>query len=301
MNGTSGADRPSVLCVDDDDQVLHAMRRNLAKRFAVTTASNAADGLAWLASHRDAAVVVSDLRMPVTDGIAFLARAREIAPDAVRILLTGYADLETSIDAVNRGNIFRLLCKPCPADRFLGALTDANAEHLRLTATATPALMAARARVAFVENTDLLTHLPNRALLHERLRATEGAAVVCVEVETDAVADEYGQAGYEALVEETARRLRVAVRSRDSVARLEAGRFAVVTTGDLPVVRALAATLHDVATAPCEVRGRTIAPVAHVGIAKATSASDDDAIGNAEAALRRGRRRHLAIVSFDDR
>ena len=62
------------------------------------------------------AVIMSDLRMPVMDGIQFLSRVREISPDSVRMMLTGDADLENAIRAVNKGNIFRFLTKPCTPD-----------------------------------------------------------------------------------------------------------------------------------------------------------------------------------------
>jgi response regulator RpfG family c-di-GMP phosphodiesterase len=66
------------------------------------------------------AVVIADFRMPEMDGIQFLSRVKEVSPDTVRIMLTGQADLNTAIDAVNSGHIFRFLTKPCPAD----TLTD---------------------------------------------------------------------------------------------------------------------------------------------------------------------------------
>jgi len=63
-------------------------------------------------------VVVSDCRMPDIDGIQFLALVRKIAPDTVRMMLTGNHDLETAMEAINRGEIFRFLTKPCPPDTF---------------------------------------------------------------------------------------------------------------------------------------------------------------------------------------
>ncbi len=75
------------------------------------------------------AVIVSDLRMPKMDGIQFLARVRETAPDSVRMMLTGNADLQTAIEAVNEGNIFRFLTKPCESHLLIKAVADGIRQH----------------------------------------------------------------------------------------------------------------------------------------------------------------------------
>lgn len=77
------------------------------------------------------AVVMSDMRMPRMDGVEFLGQVRQIAPDAVRIMLTGNADQQTAIDAVNKGHIFRFLTKPC-APELLATTLDAALEQYRL-------------------------------------------------------------------------------------------------------------------------------------------------------------------------
>lgn len=80
------------------------------------------------------AVVVSDLRMPKMDGIEFLTKAMEQAPDATRVLLTGNADVSAAIAAVNEGNIFRFLSKPCPASSLIPAISCAAEQHRLVTA-----------------------------------------------------------------------------------------------------------------------------------------------------------------------
>ncbi|MBA4062983.1 MAG: hypothetical protein C0501_04610 [Isosphaera sp.] len=117
----------NVLFVDDEPNVLAGYERQLRKRFAVHTATGGAEGLAALAAGGPFAVVVSDARMPGMDGIQFLARVRDEYPDAVRVLLTGYADVGQAIGAVNRGGIFRFLTKPCSPDDLatgVGAAVD---------------------------------------------------------------------------------------------------------------------------------------------------------------------------------
>lgn len=125
---------PRILCVDDEPNVLEALNRHLRRHFAVATAVGAAAGLALLEREPPFAVVVSDLRMPGMDGVAFLSRVRELAPDTVRILLTGQADLEATISAVNEGNIFRFLSKPCSPENLTRALQAAAEQNRLITA-----------------------------------------------------------------------------------------------------------------------------------------------------------------------
>jgi len=122
-----------ILCVDDDPNVLSAFERHLRRRFDISTARSGNDGLEALATGGPYAVIVSDLRMPLMDGIQFLARARDHAPDTVRILLTGDADITAAIEAVNEGNVFRFLTKPCPPEMLAKAL-EAGVRQYRLVA-----------------------------------------------------------------------------------------------------------------------------------------------------------------------
>ena len=108
-----------ILLVDDDPNILQGYQRQLHKHVDIETAQNGIAGLKSLKEKGPFAVIISDLRMPGMDGIAFLAEAREQSPDSVRVMLTGHADLEAAINAVNKGNIFRLLTKPCPAENLL--------------------------------------------------------------------------------------------------------------------------------------------------------------------------------------
>ena len=111
-----------ILFVDDEENVLAAFRRQFKKTFNLETASNSILGLEVLQTEGPFAVVIADFRMPEMDGIQFLSRVKEISPDTVRIMLTGHADLNTAIDAVNSGNIFRFLTKPCPVDILTNAI-----------------------------------------------------------------------------------------------------------------------------------------------------------------------------------
>src|SRR5271166_3168902 len=114
-----------ILFVDDEPAVLDGYRRLLHNDFQVETAIGAGNGLAAIASHRSDPynVVVSDIRMPEMDGVQFLSRVRVASPDSVRMALTGHADMQTAIDAVNEGSIFRFLTKPCEKMVLAKALT----------------------------------------------------------------------------------------------------------------------------------------------------------------------------------
>src|SRR5450631_170470 len=123
-----------ILCVDDEPNVLHAIERQFRKRFEITIALGPDLALREIAERGPFAVVVSDLRMPGMDGVQFLARVRQISPDTVRIMLTGEADFSAAIEAVNQGNIFQFLSKPCPAEMLGRALDAALEQHALIMA-----------------------------------------------------------------------------------------------------------------------------------------------------------------------
>jgi ActR/RegA family two-component response regulator len=120
-----------ILFVDDEPVLLDTMRRLMGREFKVTTAPGGHEGLAVIREQGSFAVVVSDLRMPGKDGIAFLTKVREIAPDAVRVMLTGFGDLTAAVNAVNEGQIFRFLQKPCQYEH-LAQTMRAGLEQYRL-------------------------------------------------------------------------------------------------------------------------------------------------------------------------
>jgi response regulator RpfG family c-di-GMP phosphodiesterase len=123
-----------ILFVDDDSNLLASYKRQLRKQFVIETASEGKLGLEAITDQGPYAVVVSDLRMPGMDGIQFLCRVREISPDSVRMMLTGYADVKTAIEAVNEGNIFRFLTKPCHPDDLFKALIAGMHQYRLITA-----------------------------------------------------------------------------------------------------------------------------------------------------------------------
>ena len=112
-----------ILLVDDDANLLAGFQRNLRQQFHLHTAEGGEMGLQLVADHGPFAVVITDMSMPVMNGIEFLSQVDKAAPDSVRMMLTGNADQQTAIDAVNEGHIFRFLTKPCSTETLAKAVT----------------------------------------------------------------------------------------------------------------------------------------------------------------------------------
>ncbi len=128
-------EKPRILCVDDEPMVLDGLKANLFRKFDVSVATSGAAALAMLAAMPAMPVaIISDMRMPAMDGATFLTKARGVAPTAVRLLLTGQTDMSAAIAAVNEGQIFRFLTKPCPAASLIAALDAAVDQHRLITA-----------------------------------------------------------------------------------------------------------------------------------------------------------------------
>jgi FixJ family two-component response regulator len=102
-----------VLFVDDDPAVLQGYQRLLRNEFQIDTAVGGKGGLIAVETNGPYAAVVSDMRMPEMTGTEFLRRMKDTSPDTIRIMLTGYADLDAAVAAVNEGSVFRFLTKPC--------------------------------------------------------------------------------------------------------------------------------------------------------------------------------------------
>jgi response regulator RpfG family c-di-GMP phosphodiesterase len=124
----------NVLLVDDQPPVLEALRRQLSRKATVDTASSGDEGLQLIQRSGPYAVVISDMHMPRMNGAAFLERVREASPDSVRMILTGQAELESAIGAVNFGHIFRFLRKPCKSEELMAALASGVEQYELVTA-----------------------------------------------------------------------------------------------------------------------------------------------------------------------
>jgi len=116
---TDNSEQATLLCVDDEAQILSALKRLFRPLpYRVLTATSGAEGLEILAKET-VHVVISDMRMPQMDGAAFLEQVSDGWPQTVRLLLTGYADLGSAVDAVNKGRIYAYLSKPWDDDKLV--------------------------------------------------------------------------------------------------------------------------------------------------------------------------------------
>lgn len=114
----------TVLCVDDEVNILQAMKRILRKQaFNLLTAQSGAQALELMAEH-DVHLIISDMKMPSMSGAEFLQQSIKIAPDCYRILLTGYADMSSTIDAVNKGHIDCYVQKPWDNNKLICTIND---------------------------------------------------------------------------------------------------------------------------------------------------------------------------------
>ncbi|NUM79271.1 response regulator, partial [bacterium] len=101
--------KPKILIVDDEVEILKILKKTLEDDYEIITASKAKDALSKLDSVK---VILSDQRMPEMTGSEFLKKVRETHPDIVRIIMTGYSDMNALIESVNQGEIFRYMSKP---------------------------------------------------------------------------------------------------------------------------------------------------------------------------------------------
>jgi response regulator RpfG family c-di-GMP phosphodiesterase len=123
-----------ILLVDDEIAILQGYQRLLHREFAVSIALGGALALIELETNGPFAVLVTDMRMPDMDGAQLLAKVKTTYPDMIRVMLTGNADIQTAARAVNDGNIFRFLTKPCTKDTLAKTLTASLVQHRLVTA-----------------------------------------------------------------------------------------------------------------------------------------------------------------------
>jgi eukaryotic-like serine/threonine-protein kinase len=130
--------KPGVLFVDDDERILNALRMLFRQDYAVETAEGGEAAIGIL-QRGGIQVIVSDQRMPGMTGVELLRKARVIAPNAIRILLTGYTDLASLVGSINQGEISRFVMKPWDNDELRKALAEAVGAAAELAAAAPPA------------------------------------------------------------------------------------------------------------------------------------------------------------------
>jgi len=133
-----------ILLVDDEENILRSIQRLLMDEegIGITIATSGEEGLKLMPDLANLGLIVSDQRMPGMTGALFLEKARDINPDASRIILTGYADVTAAVDAINRGGAWRYLAKPWIDDELVQVIREGVEnyrniiENRRLTALA---------------------------------------------------------------------------------------------------------------------------------------------------------------------
>jgi len=124
----------TILCVDDEPRVVESLALHLRREYQVLAATGGNSALQLLKEKGAPAVIVSDMRMPGMDGATLLKHVKQLYPETTRILLTGEPGRDAAIAAVNEGQIFRFLTKPCPPDQLRGAIEAAVVHHRLLIA-----------------------------------------------------------------------------------------------------------------------------------------------------------------------
>lgn len=151
-----------ILFVDDDPNLIEALKRTLRKQpYEIFTALSAKDGLKLL-DEQEIDVVVSDNDMPGMSGVEFLTRVRSAHPGTVRVMLTGRASLQSAIEAINEGEIFRFIVKPCDAGSLNRVLVQ-GVKHRKLLRYARKLLDKSRTQSRIIRNLETenpgITHL----------------------------------------------------------------------------------------------------------------------------------------------
>ena len=220
---------PTLLFVDDEENILNALRRLFHPlNYRILTAGSGAEALALL-EHEPVDLVISDMRMPQMDGVQLLEQVRAKWPNIPRILLTGYADIDSTIAAINRGEISRYITKPWESNDIM-LVVQQVLEH--------KAMEEQIRNLAFY---DALTQLPNRRLLLDRMgqvmaaskRSGRYAALMFLDMDNfKPLNDAHGHVAGDLLLTEVARRIVSCVRLTDTVARFGGDEF-VVMLGEL--------------------------------------------------------------------
>ncbi len=236
-------DSVKVLLVDDEASVLDSFCRGLRKKFKVTTASSGQEALELLKRSPNFAVVISDMRMPGMSGLELLAKVRDLSPDTIRIMLTGNADQQTVIDAINQGEIYKFLTKPCDISIMSDTIAEGISRYKQTTGNRalldknTSKVKGLSQRLSYQAAHDALTGLNNRQSFEIRLyQALDSAqndgmthAVCYLDLDhLHVINDSCGIDAGNALLKQIAQLLKKGRRKDDMVARLGGDEFAIL-------------------------------------------------------------------------
>ena len=244
-------DKPAaILFVDDEANVLKALRRLFHNEpYVAYFVSNGAEGLEVLRQHA-VDLIISDMRMPEMNGAEFLSQIFMQWPDTIRILLTGHADLQPTIDAVNKGRIYNYCNKPWNDEELKLLVRNAlEQKHLREERDRLSDIVLQQnkelnelnehleEKVDHLAFYDQLTGLANRRLLYDRIKqalvfsARSGRRGALLFIDLDdfkTLNDTIGHDMGDLLLQQVAQRLQSCVREGDTIARLSGDEFVVM-------------------------------------------------------------------------
>ena len=168
--------KEKILIVDDEPHVLQGYKRSLRKQFKLDTAPGGKEALEKIEQDGPYAIVVSDMRMPGMTGLELLSTLKERDPDIIRIMLTGNADQKTAVDAVNKGEVFKFLTKPCSAETMATTLEAGFAhyhqiqEKRAILEQSTTNVQILSEKLSYQSQHDYLTGLANRQAFELRIQ-----------------------------------------------------------------------------------------------------------------------------------
>lgn len=312
-------DSANILLVDDEISVLDGYRRGLRKQFRLDTARSGQEALELLAKNPPYAVIISDMRMPKMSGLELLSRVRELFPDVVRIMLTGNSEQQTVVDAVNQGEVYRFLSKPCDSETLAAAIRDgverynqAKSNRVLLQRNASK-VKGLTQRLSHQALHDPLTGLDNRKSFEIRLeRALESAqnqgvihAVCYLDLDHfHIINDSYGIAAGDSFLQGLAKLLRAGRRKADMVARLDGDKFGILLDDcHLEEARRIIQLLHQQIKEfhlACE--NKEISSSASIGLTPITSEDESVTaiIKTAEAACSLAKERGINLLHVAD-
>ncbi|QJB55920.1 diguanylate cyclase [Pseudodesulfovibrio sp. zrk46] len=256
-----------VLLVDDETHLLDSLRLTLRK-FDITTDADPVHALE-LVKQEDFAVVISDMRMPVMDGVELLRAISHESPNTVRIMLTGHGDMTVAMKAINTGGVYKFMTKPVDAKEIRQTVTEALEEHDRLLQTASMQEAALH---------DGLTGLPNRTLFMDRCniaianaqRSKTNLAIFFLDLDGfKDVNDTYGHDAGDQILIETSKRLSDRIRANDTAARLGGDEFVILLTdlNSLEPAHALADEMVHRIAEPIPWKGNELQVGSSLGVA----------------------------------
>jgi diguanylate cyclase (GGDEF)-like protein len=278
-----------ILILDDDLNILASMKRNLRK-FDISLFSRPEDAIAAM-ENETFAVALSDMQMPGINGVDFLEYVKSVSPNTVRIMLTGYADLNSTMAAINKANVHRFLTKPFDIDNLTSILQDALKEYSQSVEKESKSEEYLHQALH-----DTLTGLPNRAMLIDRIsiaaqrsaRTQSACALLFIDLNKfKPINDTFGHKAGDEVLCEIAGRLKKGIRTVDTAARIGGDEF-VILLQDIPNIstaESLAEKLLKIMEQPISTScGVECSVGASVGVTlfKGTGRSPEEIIENAD-------------------